>query len=66
MSYKTFTHFHCEACDYRAVLIESENDQPYSKEWRSERVQEGDYRVQWGGSETTYKEAGQPCPRCKA
>ena len=64
MTTRTYTHLSCP-CGHRGTIVESENDQPYSKQWTSTNYRDDDLR-RYAGEESGFAAFGMACPKCGA
>ena len=53
MTMRTFTWLQC-SCGHKGAIVESENDQPYSKEWTSVGLRELESKGQYNGPDELF------------
>ena len=63
MTMHTFTRLACP-CGHRGVIVESENDQPYSKEWSSTNLRDLESKGQYRGPNELFAKMRPSCPKC--
>jgi len=63
MTMRTFTKLRCY-CGHIGAIVESENDQPYSKEWSSTSVRDLDTKGQYCGQNRLFDGVRPSCPKC--
>lgn len=64
MTMRTITQVCCE-CGHRGAIVESENDQPFSKEWSSTSLRELESNGEYRGSNKLFQRMKPSCPKCK-
>jgi len=52
------------SCGHRGAIVESENDQPFSKEWSSTRLQNLESKGSYDGPHHLFSKMRPSCPRC--
>lgn len=65
MTMRTFTWLQC-FCGHRGAIVESENDQPYSKEWSRTSLRDLESGGTYHGPYALISEIRPSCPKCKA
>lgn len=65
MTMRTFTWLQCN-CGHKGAIVESENDQPYSKEWSSTSLRDLDSKGLYNGPNELISSMKPSCPKCGA
>lgn len=65
MTMRTFTRLAC-SCGHQGSIVESENDQPYSKEWSSTSLRDLESKGQYQGPNELFVRMHPSCPKCGA
>jgi hypothetical protein len=65
MTTRTHTRLQC-SCGHRGSIVESENDQPYSKEWYSVGVRDLGTKGTYTGPNKLFAETRPSCPACSS
>lgn len=63
MTYRTFTKLKCY-CGHVGQIVESENDQPYSKEWSKTSLRDLEGKGQYSGPHHLVAKMRPSCPKC--
>lgn len=63
MTMRTITKLLC-TCGHTGSIVESENDQPYSKEWLSTSLRELEHKGQYTGKNSLFSRMRPSCPKC--
>lgn len=63
MTTHTHTRLVCP-CGHKGSIVESENDQPYSKEWHSTSLRDLESKGTYKGSNVLFAEERPSCPKC--
>lgn len=63
MTYRNITKLKC-SCGHIGRIVESENDQPYSKEWSSTSLRELERNGNYSGPHTLISKLKPSCPKC--
>jgi len=63
MTMRTFTKLQCP-CSHKGEIVESENDQPYSKEWSSVSLRDLDSKGTYSGQNALFRKMRPSCPKC--
>jgi hypothetical protein len=63
MTMRTFTRLQCP-CGHKGSIVESENDQPYSKEWSSTSLRDLDSKGTYAGPNELFTKMQPSCPKC--
>jgi hypothetical protein len=63
MTLRTVTKLSCP-CGHHGSIVESENDQPYSKEWSSTSLRNLDSKGLYSGSNVLFSKMRPSCPKC--
>lgn len=60
---RTITPLACP-CGHRGSIVESENDQPYSKEWSRTSLRDLESKGQYTGPNELFAKMHPSCPKC--
>jgi hypothetical protein len=63
MTMHTLTKLACK-CGHKGCIVESENDQPYSKEWSSTSLRDLESKGQYKGANELFSKTHPSCPKC--
>lgn len=63
MTMRTITRMKCH-CGHIGAIVESENDQPYSKEWFSTSVRDLERKGLYCGQHSLFNDIKPSCPKC--
>ena len=63
MSMKTITRLRC-ICGHEGLIVEGENDQPYSKEWSHTSLRDLNRNGVYSGSNSLFAKMQPSCPKC--
>lgn len=63
MTMRTITQLCCQ-CGHKGSIVESENDQPFSKEWSSASLRELESKGHYRGPNQLFQKMQPSCPKC--
>ena len=63
MAMRTITRLACP-CGHQGAIVESENDQPYSKEWSNTSLRDLESKGQYQGPNELFTKTRPSCPKC--
>ena len=63
MTMRTITNIKCP-CGHKGSIVESENDQPYSKEWSTINLRDLDSKGLYNGKNELFTKMKPSCPKC--
>ncbi|WP_375749987.1 hypothetical protein [Vibrio sp. HN007] len=63
MTYRVFTKLQCP-CGHVGQIVESENDQPFSREWSRTSLRDLDNKGDYSGKHGLISRMKPSCPKC--